>query len=277
MGARTQDLIFTLYGDYIRYRGGCAWIGSLIALLEALGTSEQAVRSTASRMARKGWLISERRGRHSHYSLTPKAADMLAKGDRQIFYPPQTAWDGHWYLVTYAFNEALGPERHRLRKRLSWLGFGQLSSGTWISPRDLRDEVCSILDEMGVRQHVDCFQAKHICLSEHDSLANRCWDLDEINENYRLFIHKYQPQFQRDCTLEEDGEGLSLAHAFQQRFWLVHEYRDFPFADPYLPDDLLPETWQGHAAVDLFRAYYAFLSDKANAYVDQVIADAPGL
>ncbi|MDH4137857.1 MAG: phenylacetic acid degradation operon negative regulatory protein PaaX, partial [Anaerolineae bacterium] len=30
---RSQDLVFTLYGDYIRHRGGEAWTGSLIELL----------------------------------------------------------------------------------------------------------------------------------------------------------------------------------------------------------------------------------------------------
>ena len=29
--ARSQDLVFTLYGDYLRHRGGEAWTGSLIA------------------------------------------------------------------------------------------------------------------------------------------------------------------------------------------------------------------------------------------------------
>jgi len=27
--ARSQDLVFTLYGDYLRHRGGEAWTGSL--------------------------------------------------------------------------------------------------------------------------------------------------------------------------------------------------------------------------------------------------------
>ena len=36
---RSQDLVFTLYGDYIRHRGGEAWTGSLIELLGLLGMS----------------------------------------------------------------------------------------------------------------------------------------------------------------------------------------------------------------------------------------------
>jgi len=58
--ARSQDLVFTLYGDYLRHRGGEAWTGSLIGLLRLLGLWEQAVRSTLSRMSRKGWLRGRR-------------------------------------------------------------------------------------------------------------------------------------------------------------------------------------------------------------------------
>jgi phenylacetic acid degradation operon negative regulatory protein len=63
--SNTQDMVFTLYGDYIRHRGGEAWIGSLIELLGLFGISEQAVRSTLSRMSRKGWLNSRRTSRYS--------------------------------------------------------------------------------------------------------------------------------------------------------------------------------------------------------------------
>ena len=66
--ARSQDLVFTLYGGYIRHRGGEAWTGSLIKLLGPLGVSEQAVRSTLSRMSRKGWLEGRRVGNKSYYS-----------------------------------------------------------------------------------------------------------------------------------------------------------------------------------------------------------------
>jgi len=48
--ARSEDLVFTLYGDYIRHRGGEAWTGSLIELLGPLGLSEQAVPDPMSGM-----------------------------------------------------------------------------------------------------------------------------------------------------------------------------------------------------------------------------------
>jgi phenylacetic acid degradation operon negative regulatory protein len=184
MGVRTQDLIFTLYGDYLLHRNSPAWIGSLIELLGTLDISEQAVRSTASRMARKGWLASKKWGRNSYYSLTPKSVELLSEGAQQIFHPPPHEWDGNWYLITYAFSDDLKLLRHRLRKRLSWLGFGQLANGPMISPRNRRGEVQTILDELSVHEYVSYFQAKQINFSADGSLASRCWNLQELSDHY---------------------------------------------------------------------------------------------
>ncbi len=38
---------------------------------------------------------------------------------------------------------------------------------------------------------------------------------------------------------------------------LVHEWRRFPFLDPRLPVQLLPENWSGVKAADLFHARHA--------------------
>src|SRR5512140_2310989 len=66
---RPQSMIVTLYGDYIRHAGGSIWIGSLIRLLSYFGLSQQAVRSTVSRMTRRELLCINRIGSRSYYSL----------------------------------------------------------------------------------------------------------------------------------------------------------------------------------------------------------------
>ena len=53
MGANTQSMIFTLYGDYIMRYGSKIWIGSLIRLLKEFGHTEQNVRVSVSRMVSK--------------------------------------------------------------------------------------------------------------------------------------------------------------------------------------------------------------------------------
>jgi phenylacetic acid degradation operon negative regulatory protein len=275
VATRTQDLVFTLYGDYLLPRGGTAWIGSLIELLGRLDVSEQAVRSAASRMARKGWLSSEKCGRHSYYSLTPKAVSLLEEGARQIFNLPQDEWDGNWYLITYAFSDEQTRKRHRLRNRLSWIGFGQLNNGTMISPRYNGREVNATLCDLEAHSHVHLFRARSINGQDNDALARESWDLEELGRRYEQFVTKYQPQFERDLQVHQNGKSPSLSHYFQQRFWLMHEYRYFPFHDPYLPSELLPEGWMGNAAATLFQKYHSILQEKAFVYVNKTLAKAP--
>jgi len=160
--ARSEDLVFTLYGDYIRHRGGEAWTGSLIELLGPLGLSEQAVCSTLSRMSRKGWLKGRAFGNRSYYSLPPISIDLLEEGAKRIFQPRSDVWDGRWYLLVYSIPEKERPLRHRLRKRLTWLGFGSLSNATWISSRDRRKEVGGVANSLGIRGHVEIFSAEHL-------------------------------------------------------------------------------------------------------------------
>jgi phenylacetic acid degradation operon negative regulatory protein len=111
--SQSQELVFTLYGDYIRHRGGEAWTGSLIEFLGFFGISGQAVRSTLSRMARKGWLKSRRTSRYSFYSLTPKCIELLEEGAQRIYQPRSDPWDGRWHLLTYSVPES---KRHLRRK-----------------------------------------------------------------------------------------------------------------------------------------------------------------
>lgn len=276
MSVRTQDLIFTLYGDYLVERGGIAWIGSVIQLLDALDVSEQAVRSAASRMARKGWLDTQRDGRNSYYSLTPRAVTLLTEGAEQIFQLPPQEWDGCWYLLTYAFSDDLASVRHQLRQRLTWLGFGQLAPGTMIAPRARRSRVRAILDELDAHDYAHYFRADHVDFTGHDSrFVYACWDLDGLRRRYERFLEKYQPQFERDRRELEEGDGRSSIYYFRQRFWLIHDYRYFPFHDPYLPAELLRKSWPGQTAIQLFQDYHALLGDEAQAYVDDVLAQAP--
>ena len=59
-----------------------------------------------------------------------------------------------------------------------------------------------------------------------------------------------------------------------RRFRLVHEYRDFPLIDPYLPRALLLKNWAGECAAHLFRTYHDLLATPAARYVESVLAEA---
>jgi phenylacetic acid degradation operon negative regulatory protein len=273
--SHSQDMVFTLYGDYIRHRGGEAWTGNLIELLGLFGLSGQAVRSTLSRMSRKGWLQSRRAGRYSFYSLTPKCLKLLEEGAKRIFQPRQDPWDGRWHLLSYSIPESKRHLRRRLRQRLLWLGFGALNQATWISPRDLRVEVEQVVSALQVHPYVEFFAAEHWGFSSDREIVARCWDLKRLNDYYAAFIARYDPLFQEYKAQLAAGDSLEPQQCFVQRFMLIHEYRSSPYVDPNLPPELLPDDWLGERATQLFQQYHNLLVEKAEAFVDSAFAKLP--
>ena len=273
---RPKDLVFTLFGDFLLHRPEPVWVGSLISLLAPLDLSEGAVRTVLSRMTAKGWLEAERRGRHSFYRLAARGRKLLEEGEARIYHPPRDKpWDGVWTLITYSIPEDLRQLRDRLRVRLSWLGCGSLGNGLWITPHDIRSEIEEIAGSLEIRGNLEVFRAEHAGFSPVAELVDQCWDLPGINRRYEKFIASYLPEHEHCRSAIEKG-GLSDEEAFVRRFALVHEYREFPLIDPYLPRPLQLPEWGGECAAALFNAYHDLLMPLADEYVDRTLAAAPG-
>jgi phenylacetic acid degradation operon negative regulatory protein len=272
---RPQDLVFTLYGEYLLNHDDPVWVGSLISLLQPFGLSEGAVRTVLSRMARKEWLDAKRLGRNSFYELTPQGKRLLEEGQAKIFHPSwDTDWDGTWFLLAYSIPEDVRQLRDRLRDRLAWLGFGSLGNGLWISPHDVESEVGEISGILGIDQHLECFRAHRVGDQDVRRLVSRCWDLAAINARYIDFTSRWGPELDRCKAGVASGE-VSPEECFTLRFDLIHEFRTFPLEDPYLPRSLLPDAWHGDAANELFHGLHDVLEGPADGYVEEILSVAP--
>lgn len=275
VATRPQDVVFSLFGEYLLDRPAPVWVGSLIQLLAPLGMSEGAVRTVLSRMARKGWLTSERRGRNAWYELTARGRTLLRRGAERIYHRvPDESWDGSWYLVTYSIPEENRELRDRLRVRLTWLGCGSLGGGVWISPNDIHDPIAEFVGELGIEQQVEVFRAQHLGFSDPRRLVAGCWDLATVGRRYTQFIRRFNPLLLQSRSALKSG-SLSPEDAYVQRFELIHEYRQFLSLDPHLPRPLLPPRWGGECAAWLFEKYHKLLSEHADRYVDAVLESAP--
>ena len=268
---RTQFMIFTLFGDYILDRGGRIWTSSLLKLMGMLGLSERAVRSTLSRLSRKGWVAPNKLGRRSQYSLTPHGRALLERGQTRIFESVFADWDQSWHLVVYSLPEEKRRSRHTLRKQLSWLGFGCLAPGTWISPHSRRMEIQSLLADLEIKQYVDQFSGLYLGPAAESELVSRCWDIEGLEEQYTQFSARFLPEY-RDCVAKMETEDMpEPRECFVKRFWLTHEYQSFHLNDPNLPTKLLPGNWIGNKARELFVEYHRLLGDHAQKYVEAVM------
>lgn len=268
---RPQDLVFTLFGEYLLHRPGRVPVGSLIDLLVPFGLSEGAVRTVLSRMVRRRWLVSGGRSRRGLYALSARGRRLLEAGAARIFHPRwDEPWDGQWYLLAYSIPESRRKLRDRLRVRLAWLGFGSLGNGLWISPHDVDGEVRELARSFRLESRLVSFRGPATGFTEPAQLVKTCWDVPGINRRYEAFIRRWQPQYERVRSSVPAG-AVDAEACFVLRFRLIHEYREFPLLDPYLPRALLPPDWSGERAAHLFRSVHDLLVVPADGHVDRVL------
>ena len=263
-----QQVVLTLYGDYILHLGGEIGIDTLIRLLANFDLSQQAVRSAISRMSRKGLIKVRHVGRRSYYSLTNKGRTLLTEGATRIFKRKTNKWDGSWNIVTYSIPEKTRETRDIFRRELGWLGYGALSDATWLSPYDMTREVSELAERLGIEDCVQIFSAKQVGSGKPKEIMNWCWDLDKIHEKYSDFVDKYQRKLKAHQKRLQAGEVIDPGECFVERFHLIHEYRRLPFYDPDLPLELLPRNWLRPQAASIFGEYHDLLANKANEYFD---------
>ena len=263
-----QQVVLTLYGDYILHLGGEIGIDTLIKLLANFGLSQQAVRSAISRMSHKGLIKVRRVGRRSYYSLTGAGRTLLTEGARRIFKRKTAKWDGTWNIVSYSIPEQTREIRDSFRRELGWLGYGSLSEATWISPHDMTVEVKELAEKLNIKDCVQIFNAKQVGSGNPTSIMNWCWDLRKIHEKYCDFVDKYQNKLKDHQKRQQVGDVIEPGECFVERFHLIHEYRRLPFYDPDLPIELLPKNWLRPQAAKIFSEYHDLLANKANEYFD---------
>ena len=268
---RTQFLVFTLFGEYVRPRGGTIWTSDIINLLGLLGVGERATRTALSRMTQGGWLVATKQGRRSRYSLTERGWALLRQGESRIFEHPYVDWDGNWHLVVYSLPEKMRRIRRSLRQSLTWLGYASLAPGTWISPHNRRAEAENICEELKIQQNVEFFSGTHFGHTSDQELMERCWDLKGLENQYKSFLSANQKEYKKRKTNNEDKNHLDPKDSFVRRYWLTHEFQSFPLKDPNLPTTLLPSDWAGTTARKLFNDYRALLESYANEFVDALI------
>jgi phenylacetic acid degradation operon negative regulatory protein len=261
---RARSLVFDLFGDYLRYRGGQVKLRGLVALLDCFGVPEPTVRVSAARLRNQGWLRAEKQGRETVYSLTDTAVRMLDEGRARIFQRTAGPWDGQWHMVIYQVPEAERALREQLRKRLAWLGFGPLSASVWVSPHDRSKQVKQeFADQPSVR--LDTFRARSEGNGADRDIAARAWDLAALKRDDTELLDRYSSRLAGYRAGELDGRA-----ALVERMRLVYDYRHFPFRDPDLPPELLPEGWSGRKAHDVFLEAHGLLRAPAERIVDQL-------
>ena len=252
----------TIYGLYARDSDGWLSVASLIRLMADLGADEPAVRSSISRLKRRGILDPRRVGGAAGYGLSAAGWQALAQGDRRIFSRPRARLSDGWLLAVFSVPEQERKQRHALRSRLSWLGFGTVSAGVWIAPGHLADETKDVLERSGLAGYVALFRADYLAFGPVAGQLGRWWDLGRLQRMYAEFREVYGPLLRR----WDGGPGGSDAAAFTTYVKALTDWRRLPFLDPGLPTELLPPHWLGAQAAGLFAQLRTCLEEPAHRH-----------
>lgn len=267
--ARPRALIVTIYGLYAREMGGWLSISALIRLLGRLGVDEPAVRSSISRLKRRGIIEAERVDGRAGYALSARAREILDEGDRRIFDRTRASLTDGWVLVVFSVPESERQKRHTLRSRLTWLGFGTVGPGVWIAPGHLEAETRDTLERQQLSDYVDLFHADYLGFHAVEREAATWWDLDGLDALYREFLDTFAPVlvgWRARRSRDDEGE------AFVDYVRVLTAWRRLPYLDPGLAPELLPRQWSGATAADLFFALRRRLEAPAHRFVEDIRA-----
>ncbi|MFF6947423.1 PaaX family transcriptional regulator C-terminal domain-containing protein [Streptomyces iakyrus] len=263
---RPQSLMLTFLGDQVLGRDVCVYSGSVIDVFARAGIGEQATRSTLTRMVGRDLLRRQREGRRMYFGLTERSEAVLRDGAQRIW---QTGavnrrWDGTWTLLGFSLPESWQRQRHDLRSRLTWSGFGPLFNGLWIAPGEA--DVTALVAELGLSAHVKVFRAHADTGMDIGRMIEETWELSELADRYEGFAGRWR-HWENDLPDADDALVLRLR---LQTEWLQIVRRD-----PRLPVEHLPADWPAEPAEKTFRTVHERLSPLAEEASERLLDLVP--
>lgn len=157
-----------------------------------------------------------------------------------LFSFSQKTWDGWWRIVSFDIPDNLKGRRDSLRNKIERLGMGKLQESLYISPFDFGLDLREFIEFHKLADYVFVFEARHTFGGDPKDLAWRVWQLESIENKYKLLL-----------SAIEGNKPLSS----QERFDLQMKFEETILNDPLLPKELLPNDWIGFKAQKLFITY----------------------
>jgi phenylacetic acid degradation operon negative regulatory protein len=257
---QARSALFDVYGDHLRSRGSQAPVAAVVRMLDPVGIAAPAVRTAISRMVMQGWLEPVQLSGGRGYRTTERANRRLDETADRIYRRHVPRWDGHWHLV-FVEPPSARAARVRLRADLTFVGYAELGDNVWVSPFP-RGELGAVLERSGA-------SARTARADQFDPEPTGAWDLEALRSAYDGWLKSAERLVGDHLDAHDDADEA----AFAARFHLVHEWRKFLFADPGLPDELLPTDWPGREAADVFAVEASRLKPGTDRFVARCLGN----
>lgn len=232
-----RSLLLTILGELVWPADSTARTSALLYVMKGLNVEERTARQAIARAAASDWITPERRGREVSWSLTDHIRHVFEEGSRRVssLGDPIVDWDGTWLVLLITIPESRRSVRKSLYAGLAWAGLGNPSPGVWLSPHAERGErISTLIESLGLHDYTMSFvgSAGSVGLAEKE-IVQQGWDLDALADRYSTLYKKIRNPHPKP------GDDTLLFH-----ITLLNEWQQFPYADPQLPEALVP-NWIG--------------------------------
>lgn len=274
-GQRSQPshhrFIITIFGLYARPAGRGLKVSDVVTLMSELGYEPASVRSSISRLKKKGVLVSTKVDGAVGYALAEELETHMIAGDERIFSPKVQNASDPWLMVSYTVPETQRKLRHKIRIGLARLGFGTVVAGLSIAPSHLRAEATEYMTKHELLDFVDFFSSIPLGPGDMQHKVARWWDLDELESHYQEFVDVYGDSVD-EWSRSTSTDQVRLRAAFKLYMSMLTHWRRLPYLDPGLPLEYLPDGWMGIRARQIFIELHRSLAPLAERYVQRVTA-----
>lgn len=268
---RAGSLVITVFGDAIAPRGGAVSLAALSDILAPFELSDSLVRTTLSRLTSDGWFERRKVGRRSVYALSRSGSQRVEEATRRIYAGEPAGWAGEWTVVVLPDDGT--PARERLKRDLSWIGFGTLAGSVMLHAAADEEALQSVLSEHAAADAlVIRGRAETAAPATLRRVTAKGWNFDELRQGYLDFIRCFEPA--RDAVA---ASAPTPRDALTLRLAAVHEYRRVMLHDPLLPPELLSSDWVGWHAHRLCAAIYRAVLEPSERFLDQLARADEGL
>jgi phenylacetic acid degradation operon negative regulatory protein len=259
--ARPQSLMLSFLGIHVLDRRVAVFSGSVIDVFARVGVSEEAVRATLTRMVKRDLLARHRNGRRMYFGLTARSAAVLEDGHHRVWRSGvvNRDWDGTWTMVGFSLPESWRSQRHDLRSRLIWGGFGAVQNGLWIAPGEV--DVPSLVGDLDLDEYLKVFTARAAKPTEAEQFVRTAFDVPAVAVRYQAFLGRWD----RDHPYPDAPDDLA-------RQLLLHtDWLQLVRQDPRLPAEHLPAEWPAIRAEQVFRALAHAYEEPARVIAGSVL------
>ncbi|MBI9104466.1 MAG: BlaI/MecI/CopY family transcriptional regulator [Spirochaetales bacterium] len=213
-------------------------------LISPFEISETSLRTSLSRMVKKGLLSVEKNKKEAVYYRARKNNRISSNISAPFTSPGKRGWDYDYWGVLYSVPGAEASPRHKIRKKLVAYRYGLWSPGLWIRPVLTGEKPYNGLEELSENPYCRLIRFTPDQKLKRDE-CSRIWHLEEKVEIMNKAIEKLKNAMSMisDSTPEaafkfkmEIGESAVRALA----------------SDPLLPNEQLPEKWPAEELRELF-------------------------